>query len=190
MRRILGRTLAVAGVVALGAWGLQSRAGWPLREAWVGSAGAWLLVVAVTRSLGLHRAGRLRRRLGGWHLKDLDRLDGSAFEDWVRGRLEAAGFQVTQTPRSGDFGVDLVAQGAGLHIAVEVKRRDRKISNRAVRSAIAGCRHYGCDLAAVITQAGFTAQARRQAEGADIPVLLLGRKELPRLARHLWAHCP
>ena len=96
-------------------------AGWPLSlaQAWAVAllclVGLWIL----WRGLGLDAAARRRRRLLRHRLSDLDRLSGSAFEDWVATVLESSGFRVESTPRTGDYGVDLIAERDGTRIDIE-----------------------------------------------------------------------
>jgi HJR/Mrr/RecB family endonuclease len=58
-------------------------------------------------------------------LDALDTRDWRGFEIWVLGRFQAAGWQVSETPRSGDGGVDLIARHpAGMRsIVIQVKHR-------------------------------------------------------------------
>lgn len=147
-----------------------------------GLAGTWVLY----RLLGLDARGRRRRRLLGYRLEDLDRLPGSAFEDWVAAVLDEGGCQVERTPATRDFGVDLIATVQGRRIGIEAKRHQRPISNQAVRSVVAGSEYHTCEGAAVVTQSTFTESARRQAARARVPVLLIGRQDLHRLVNILF----
>ncbi len=118
-------------------------------------------------------------------LDDLDRLDGTAFETWIAAMLREAGFRVRATTKGHDFGVDLVAERNGLRIGIEAKRRGAKVANDVVRSVVAGCQFHRCDVAAVVTQSAFTAAAERQAKAAELPVVLVGRRDLLRLREAL-----
>ena len=58
-------------------------------------------------------------------LDALDTRDWRGFEIWVLGRFQAAGWQVSETPRSGDGGVDLIARHptGRRPVVIQVKHR-------------------------------------------------------------------
>ncbi|MAG57095.1 MAG: hypothetical protein CMJ83_12450 [Planctomycetes bacterium] len=172
--------LTLAAAVLLAAL-VADRTGLPFPRAAAVTLIALLGVMVLGRFLGLDARGRRRRRFLGFRLRDLDRLSGIEFEDWIAHVLERAGFRVTRTPRSGDFGVDLVAVRDGHRVGIEAKRRSSPVSNDVVRSVVAGCQYHRCDRAAVVTQSSFTRTAHRQATGADPEVVLIGRDDLDRL---------
>jgi hypothetical protein len=65
--------------------------------------------------------GSLDREL----LDALDTRDWRGFEIWVLGRFQAAGWHVSETPRSGDGGVDVIARhpAGGRPVVIQVKHR-------------------------------------------------------------------
>ena len=140
----------------------------------------------VLRRLGVFRGFLERWRLMGPRLVDLDRMDGDAFEDWLQRRLERGGFQVERTRHGGDFGLDFVITDGKRRVGIEAKRRRETISNAVIRSVASGCLHHECGLGAVITQSRYSREARQQAQTAPIPIMLIGRDDLPDLSRVLW----
>jgi HJR/Mrr/RecB family endonuclease len=58
-------------------------------------------------------------------LEALDTRDWRGFEIWVLGRFQAAGWHVSETPRSGDGGVDLIARhpAGGRSVVIQMKHR-------------------------------------------------------------------
>lgn len=180
------------GLLWLAAWNLAVLAlarslDFPFAATWAWTLNVLLAGWIIFRALGLHETARIRRRLLGLGLEDLDRLDGASFETWVRLRLEHGGLSVRQTPRGGDFGVDLLVRAEGRLVGIEVKRRQGRVGNDVVRSVLAGARFHGCHAAAVVTQAGITREAHRQAAGADLPIALIGREALATLDEELRA---
>ncbi len=137
---------------------------------------------------------RSRRAVGdssgaGRTLQDLDRMDGRQFEAWIAATLRSHGFAVHDTPHVGDFGVDVLCTppgGAG-RVAIQAKRYKGNVGNKAVQEAIAGGQFHDCIRAAVVTQSRFTPAAKRQAERADPPVILIDRRRLGQLADILVA---
>ncbi|HYC78331.1 MAG TPA: restriction endonuclease, partial [Planctomycetota bacterium] len=104
-----------------------------------------------------------RLRLGRASLAQIDAMSGAGFEDYVAERVRRAGWRVEGPHRRGDFGADLTAERDGVRVAVQAKRRGRSVGNRAVQEASAGADFHRCDAALVVTQAGFTEAALRQA---------------------------
>jgi restriction system protein len=94
---------------------------------------------------------------------DLDRLDGAEFETFVADLLTRRGYRVQHTGKSGDLGVDLIAEKKPYRYAVQVKRQAQPVSRRAVSDAVAGKAHYGCNAAMVVTNNSFSPGARELA---------------------------
>ena len=66
-------------------------------------------------------------------------MNPQSFEKYVAGIYEKEGYDVTVTPYSGDYGVDVIAEKGGERIAVQVKQYGgsaRKVNRQAV--AVAG----------------------------------------------------
>ena len=104
---------------------------------------------------------------------------GEEFEHFVSGQLEDSGWSVRHTGRSGDQGADLVAERAGVSVAVQCKLYAQPVGNKAVQEALAAQRYYATDHAAVISNAAFTRSAVQLARSAD--VLLLHASDLDAL---------
>ena len=143
------------------------------------------LVFGVAAAVGLLRLVLRKRRLGRASPEELDAMTGAEFEDYVAERVRAAGWTPSEILRRGDFGADLVAERAGVRIAVQAKRRSANVGNRAVQEASAGADFHRCDAALVVTQARFTPAARRQAAATRLPLGLVDRERLTDFARIL-----
>jgi HJR/Mrr/RecB family endonuclease len=103
------------------------------------------------------------RRVQLLHRVNLDRLDGTEFESLVAQLLSQRGYRVQHTGRSGDLGVDLIADKPPLRYAVQVKRQAQPVSRRAVSDAVAGMAHYHCNAAMVVTNHLFSPGAHQLA---------------------------
>ena len=138
-----------------------------------------LLAFAITGLLGLLWLGHCRRcdlaRSREAALAELDAMDGAEFERWITRRLTAAGHFARDLRQSGDFGVDVLAEIAGLRLGIQAKRFAGGVGNAAVQEVLAGCDYHRCAVAAVVTQSRFTPAAREQAGRAHLPVLLVDR---------------
>lgn len=114
---------------------------------------------------------RWQQRFGETSLRQIDALDGVAFEGYLAGLLRERDYVVQITPASGDFGADLILSRNGERIAVQAKRWRDRVGVTGVQEAIAGRDYYRCDSGWVITTSGFTAQAKELAVKARITLI-------------------
>jgi restriction system protein len=103
------------------------------------------------------------RRRPGDGMAAIDTMTGTEFEDYVATRLQRAGWQVTFTPASGDYGVDLIARRGDRSVAVQCKRLGKPVGVAAVQQVVAGARHHDCAKSIVISNQEFTAAAKKLA---------------------------
>lgn len=92
-----------------------------------------------------------------------DRLDGLQFEKEVADALSDAGFIVSATPPTGDFGADLIAEKFGLRYAVQCKDLAAPAGVKAVQEVEAARKYYRCDFAVVACPTGFSRAANELA---------------------------
>lgn len=120
--------------------------------------------------------------LFGW-IPDFDeRMSGEEFEQYVQEILKRNGYKhVELTKRSGDYGVDILAQYKGEYYAFQCKKYAKPVGVAAVQQAYSGCQYYECDQAVVVTNHRFTAQAIALAQTND--VILWDGEKLDQLKR-------
>lgn len=97
--------------------------------------------------------------------------DGIAYERFCAERLRAAGWNARPTKASGDQGADVVAERDGIRLVVQCKRYGKPVGNAAVQEVAAAARYWGADRAAVVSNAGFTAAARKLAGATGVLLL-------------------
>lgn len=102
--------------------------------------------------------------------------DGVAYERFCAERLRLAGWQARPTQASGDQGADVIAERDGTRLVVQCKRYGKPVGNGAVQEAAAAARHWSAEMAAVVSNAGFTPAARKLA--LTTGVLLLHHDDL------------
>lgn len=104
---------------------------------------------------------------------DLDRVSGYEFEGLLAELFEQMGYEVEETPLSGDQGGDLVLTQLGTTVVVQAKAYDsgNNVGNEAVREAHTARSHYGADEAWVVTTSGFTSAARELAESTGVELV-------------------
>lgn len=102
-----------------------------------------------------------RKALRALQVAQIDVMTGEEFEGYVAELLRFQGYKIRMTPRSGDYGVDIVASKDGIKTAVQVKRYSKKLDQKPVREAVTGMavRQYGCTRAMVVTNSTFTKAA-------------------------------
>lgn len=86
----------------------------------------------------------------------LNAMTGEQFEQCIASMLRRDGHFVKLTPRSGDYGVDIIMDN---HVAIQCKRYGGNVGLNAVQEVYAGMMHYGCKSAIVVTNSQFTKSA-------------------------------
>ncbi len=119
---------------------------------------------------------REARRRPDASMAAIDAMTGTEFENYVAARLRRAGWQVTFTSVTGDYGVDLIAEKDGKSVAIQCKRHGTSVGVAAVQQVVSGARHHGCSKSIVVSNREFTQAAKQLAftHGCQ----LIGRKAL------------
>ncbi|HEY4941404.1 MAG TPA: restriction endonuclease [Rhizomicrobium sp.] len=110
----------------------------------------------------------------------VEQLSPIEFETYCADRLREAGWDARTTKGSGDQGVDVVAERAGVRVALQCKLYATPIGNKAVQEVAAGRVHYGAQCAAVVSNRSYTPAAEQLARSNR--VLLLHHTQLDGLA--------
>ncbi|MED7953775.1 restriction endonuclease [Streptomyces sp. BE303] len=96
---------------------------------------------------------------GGEDEPDLFAMDPIEFEELIAELFRLRGFRVMTTARSGDAGVDVVAEDldpvTGGRIVIQAKRYRSTVSPTAVRDLDSTVRHHGAIKGILVTTAGF-----------------------------------
>ncbi len=109
--------------------------------------------------------------------KSYDLMDGHEFEYYCAELLRKNGYEdVEVTQGSGDHGIDILAVKDDISYAIQCKCYSSNIGNSAVQQAHTGKSLYGKDIAVVLTNRYFTAQAKQEA--AALGVKLWDRDKL------------
>lgn len=107
-------------------------------------------------------------------------MEGFEYEAYVSRILTEQGWKVWNKGDSGDQGVDVVAEGFGVIVAIQCKRYQGSVGNSAVQEIYAGRLIIDARArAAVCTNAEYTRSAKQLA--AATGVLLLHHDDLPKL---------
>lgn len=115
---------------------------------------------------------------------DVRLLSPIEYEQHCAAVLQNAGWQVKSTPRQ-DQGVDVIAELRGTRAVIQCKKYSRRAGNSAVQQIVAGRRHYGGTVAAVVAPSGYTRSACELAASNGVHLLhhsqLAGLEKIARI---------
>lgn len=112
-----------------------------------------------------------------------DHMSGVEFEDYLCSIFRKKGYQVNTTPKSNDYGADLILKKNGETTVVQAKRYKDKVGVRAIQEVNAAIPYYKASKAIVITNSYFTPNAKSLAMANQIQ--LIDRDKLAKLIHEL-----
>ncbi len=126
---------------------------------------------------------RYRVMLAGATIDKIDRMSGEEFEDYLAVLYRKHGFEVKMTPKTCDFGADLLLtdKKTGKKICAQAKRYRNLVGEAAVQQTLSGREYYGCDEAIIITNSHYTDAAKALAKKCGIKMIdrfSLGKEQM------------
>lgn len=126
---------------------------------------------------------RYRVMLSGASIERIDKMGGEEFEDYLATLYRKHGYWVKMTPKTCDFGADLLItdKKTGKKICVQAKRYRGLVGEAAVQQTLSGREYYKCDSAVIITNSHFTDAAKALAKKCDIKIIdryKLGKEDM------------
>lgn len=91
-------------------------------------------------------------------------FDPYDFERWCAEAIDAQGWTVTETPLTGDQGIDLLVERDSVVVAIQCKATARPAGTASVQQAIAGMHFSNADYSCTISLNGYTPGARALAK--------------------------
>ena len=105
----------------------------------------------------------------GFSMEDVDRMDGFKFEEFCASILVVNGYtDVSVTRATGDKGIDVIAEFAGVTYAVQCKRYNSLVGIKAAQEAYSGAAYYHRMYGVIMTNSHFTDQAREFANQVGV----------------------
>ncbi len=105
----------------------------------------------------------------GISIDALDKMSGVDFEMLIISKLRLFGFKVSETPKSGDYGADIIIDDdEGTRFIIQCKRFGSKVNLKAVQEVVGASRHYGADYAIVATNNLFLKSAIELAQSNSV----------------------
>ena len=135
----------------------------------------FLIIILFKLSQFAYRVIRERRymkELAQSGMPYIDKMDGYQFEVYLRALFQQLGYKPQITPKSGDFGADLVMKGKD-KIVIQAKRYGVKnrVSLSAVQEVYGAKAYYKANQAWVVTNSYFTKQAKELAAACDVTLV-------------------
>jgi len=96
---------------------------------------------------------------------------GIRFENHCMKILKQRGWEVKETPKTGDQGVDLIASINDLRICIQCKDHEKAIGNRAVQEVSAGKLFWKGTHALIVSKSGFTKSAQQLAKSNKVKLI-------------------
>ena len=96
---------------------------------------------------------------------------GIKFENHCMEILKHNGWEVKETPNTGDQGVDLIASIDNLRICIQCKNHKKAIGNKAVQEISAGKLYWKGTHAILVSKSGFTKSAQKLAKANEVKLI-------------------
>lgn len=104
-------------------------------------------------------------------LSDLDKLCGEEFEEYIGFLLEERGYKIQFTPKSHDYGADLIISKNRKKYVVQAKRNKGNTGIAAIQQVLGAKDYYKADGAYVVTTSWFTASAKKLARKSNVNLI-------------------
>jgi restriction system protein len=124
---------------------------------------------------------RKKVRLLRCDIYDIDELSGEDFELFLYYFFRKHGYRVRLTPRTHDFGADLVIRHRRKRIVIQAKRWKERVGIKAVQEVIGSLAYYEAKQGMVFTNSYYTKSAVILAQSNGIT--LVGRNALKRMIK-------
>lgn len=135
--------------------------------------GSWLnpvliiVIIVLTITIAL-RIAYVQEKLKKANINEIDKMSGTMFERYLEQFFKRQGWQVKRTGSKGDYGADLILSSANKKVVIQAKRWKKNVGYEAIQQAYTSKDVYGCTEAWVITNSGFTEQAKDGAKRLGI----------------------
>lgn len=137
---------------------------------------ATALGIGIFIAFMIHAAIKREERLKRSGIRDVDKMDGIQFEEYLGHLFRSQGYRVKVTRASGDYGADLVLEKANFRIVVQSKRYSKNVGLKAIQEIQAAKAYYDASEAWVISNRDYTDAAIALAKSNR--VRLIDRSEL------------
>jgi restriction system protein len=145
----------IFGLVGLGSFFIT----YYLTQSFNTAVGVGMVSIAIVISIMIILYIKKVERLKKSGMSDIDKMEGTQFENYLVHLFRAQGYDAKVTQPIGDFGADLIISKNGKKIAVQAKRYSKNVGIKAVQEAQASIAHYGASEGWVISNRDYTEAA-------------------------------
>ena len=92
-------------------------------------------------------------------IEDIDKMEGTEFELYLKKLFEKMGYSVEKTPNTSDHGADLILSKSGEKIAVQAKNWKNSVNNKAIQEVHTSLIVYKAQRGMVVSSSDFTSGA-------------------------------
>ena len=133
--------------------------------------------VGVPLIIKVYKQNKKKERYLTSGMADIDQMSGEEFEELLKYHFQEQGYKAQLTPKSHDYGADLVLKnGYGETIVVQAKRYGSSVGIKAIQEVIGARSYYNAQRAIVFTNNYFSNSAEQLAETSGVE--LYDRSEL------------
>ena len=133
--------------------------------------------VCVPLIIKVYKHNKKKERYLTSGMADIDQMSGEEFEELLKYHFLEQGYKAQLTPKSHDYGADLVLKnGYGETIVVQAKRYGSTVGIKAIQEVIGARSYYNAQRAIVFTNNYFSNSAEQLAETSGVE--LYDRSEL------------
>lgn len=104
-------------------------------------------------------------------IEEIDNMTGIQFEKYLMVLFQDLGYLVKSTPKTGDFGADLILQKDKRKIVVQAKKYKKNVGIKAVQEVTSAIKYYNANEAWVVTNSFFTIAAIELSESNHITLI-------------------
>lgn len=104
-----------------------------------------------------------KKHFKSYNMIAIDKMSGIEFETMLKHVFRKMGYKVEETPKSNDYGADLILTRHGKKTVIQAKRYSNKVGISAVQQALSAQIFYDANESAVVTNSYFTNQAKKMA---------------------------
>lgn len=126
-----------------------------------------VIVCIISFSIRYLKAKKYRHKLLNSGMDIVDKMTGEEFEKFLLVHFERLGYKVELTPKTGDYGADLILKKE-CKIVVQAKRWTSRVGIEAIQQIIGAKEYYKADKCIVATNNYFTKNALNLADSSGV----------------------
>lgn len=129
---------------------------------------AALFFLCIKSGVKRHTSSLKNKRFINSGISTVDKMEGEEFEEFLLAHFTKMGYKVNTTPKTGDYGADLIATNGFTKIVIQAKRWTNKVGTAAVQQVLASKEYYKANKCMVISNNYFTKNATNLANKAQV----------------------